>query len=70
MAHVIETRRADPGQELGGGQGALCEDLPGHVIELKHTAMSREIFAVGSINAAIFMSDQQKPGLYRMSDLL
>ena len=29
-----------------------------------------EFFAVGSINAAIFMSNQQKPGLYRMSDLL
>lgn len=40
------------------------------IITLSHTAMSREIFAVGSINAAIFMSDQQKPGLYRMSDLL
>ena len=40
------------------------------ILTLSHTAMSREIFAVGSINAAIFMSSQQKPGLYRMSDLL
>lgn len=40
------------------------------ILTLSHTAMSREIFAVGSINAAIFMSNQQKPGLYRMSDLL
>lgn len=40
------------------------------IITLSHTAMSREIFAVGSINAAVFMADQQEPGLYRMSDLL
>ncbi|MGI5893454.1 MAG: 4-hydroxy-tetrahydrodipicolinate reductase [Candidatus Merdivicinus sp.] len=40
------------------------------VITLSHTAMSREIFAVGSLNAAVFMKDQKKAGLYRMADLI
>ncbi|MEG2596820.1 MAG: 4-hydroxy-tetrahydrodipicolinate reductase [Oscillospiraceae bacterium] len=40
------------------------------VITLSHSAMSREIFAVGSINAALFLSSREQPGLYRMSDLL
>lgn len=40
------------------------------VITLSHTAMSREIFAVGSLNAAVFMKDKKDAGLYRMSDLL
>ena len=40
------------------------------IITLSHTAMSREIFAVGSINAAAFMVDCDKAGIYRMSDLL
>lgn len=39
------------------------------VITLKHSAMSKEIFAVGSINAALFLCCQ-KPGLYSMSDLV
>ena len=39
------------------------------VITLSHSAASKEVFANGSINAAIFLS--QKPaGLYDMSDLL
>ena len=39
------------------------------IISLSHSALSKEVFAVGAINAAIFM--QNKPrGLYDMSDLL
>jgi 4-hydroxy-tetrahydrodipicolinate reductase len=40
------------------------------IIELKHTAMSREIFAVGAVNAAVYMADQLLPRIYTMSDLL
>ena len=40
------------------------------VIELKHTASSRDVFAVGAIRAAKFMAKAQKPGLYDMSDVL
>ena len=40
------------------------------VIELKHTAMSREIFAVGAVNAAVYLADSVYPRIYTMSDLL
>ncbi len=36
---------------------------------LRHTAQSKEIFAVGAVNAALFMKNRQ-PGLYDMSDVL
>lgn len=39
------------------------------IIKLSHSARSKEVFAVGSINAAIFMKNQDK-GIYTMSDLL
>ena len=39
------------------------------LIELKHTALSRDIFANGALKAAAFLVSQ-KPGLYSMNDLL
>lgn len=39
------------------------------VIEVKHSATSREVFAVGAVRAAIFMY-QKAPGLYSMADLV
>ena len=39
------------------------------LIELKHTALSRDVFAVGAINAARFLANRA-PGLYDMNDLL
>ena len=39
------------------------------VIELKHSAASKEVFATGSIRAALFLVNQ-KPGLYSMEDLV
>ena len=39
------------------------------VITLSHSALSKEVFAVGAINAALFLKDKPK-GLYDMSDLL
>lgn len=39
------------------------------LIELKHTALSRDIFANGALKAAAFLVTQ-KPGLYSMNDLL
>ena len=35
-----------------------------------NSAMSREIFAVGSLNAAVYMAGKREAGLYRMSDML
>lgn len=40
------------------------------VMEIKHTALSREIFAQGAVEAAKFMSGVQTPGLYDMSMLV
>ena len=40
------------------------------VIELKHTAASRDVFAAGAIKAAKFMAAVTKPGLYDMSAVL
>lgn len=39
------------------------------VIEIKHTATSKEVFAVGAARAAVFLVDQ-KPGMYAMKDLI
>ena len=39
------------------------------VITLSHSAQSREVSAVGSVNAALFLAGRQ-PGMYQMSDLL
>ncbi len=39
------------------------------VLEIKHTALSREIFAAGAIKAAKFIVDKG-PGLYNMEDIV
>lgn len=39
------------------------------VITLGHQAMSKEIFAVGALNAALFLVGKE-PGLYNMGDLI
>ena len=40
------------------------------IVTLTHTAMSREIFAVGALNAAVFLSGCREARLYAMSDLI
>ena len=40
------------------------------IIELKHTAMSRGIFAVGALNGAVYMAGVKEPRIYTMADLL
>jgi 4-hydroxy-tetrahydrodipicolinate reductase len=40
------------------------------VIEIKHTALSRDIFASGAVRAAKFMAGVRKPGIYDMQNLL
>ena len=39
------------------------------IIEIKHTATSKEIFAVGAVKAAHFLSNK-KPGFYNMDNLI
>ena len=40
------------------------------VIELRHSAASRSIFAAGAVRAAKYICCAKKPGLYNMSDVL
>ena len=40
------------------------------VLEIRHTAYSREIFAVGAVRAAGFLKSRTEPGLYNMQDLV
>ena len=40
------------------------------VIELRHSAQSREVFASGALKAARFLAQCREPGLYDMEDLL
>lgn len=42
---------------------------PDEIIELKHTALSKDIFALGAIRAAKFILNQ-KNGYYNMNDLI
>jgi len=62
-----------------GYHSVRCGDVPGeHTvifafegerIEISHRARTRDIFARGAINAAIFLSDRQK-GKYSMKDVI
>lgn len=40
------------------------------VIEIKHSAASKEVFAVGAVRAALFLTQQSAPGLFAMKDLI
>ena len=42
---------------------------PDEVITLRHTAYSRNIFANGAINAAVYLA-KKEPGLYNMSNMI
>lgn len=42
---------------------------PDEIIEIKHTALSRAVFANGALNAALFLHGKE-PGLYTMSDVV
>lgn len=40
------------------------------VVEIKHTAQSREVFAAGAVKAGAFLAECTEPGLYNMDDLV
>ena len=40
------------------------------VIEIKHTALSREVFAAGAVDAAAYLAAQTQPGLYNMGHVI
>lgn len=40
------------------------------LIEIRHVALSREVFAVGAVDAAAYLGSQIQPGMYDMSDVI
>lgn len=40
------------------------------IITLSHSARSKEVFAVGAVNAAEFMADSKAPGMYTMKEMI
>lgn len=40
------------------------------IIEIKHSAQSREVFAVGAVNAALYLATCREPGLYNMQNVI
>lgn len=43
---------------------------PDEVIEIKHSATSRQVFAQGALRAAQFLTNDCKPGMYNMNDIV
>lgn len=72
-------RQARPKNEIGissvrGGTIVGVHDVifagRDEVIEITHTAQSREIFASGAVKAAKFLAQVTQPGLYNMQQLV
>ena len=40
------------------------------IIEIRHSARSREVFAVGAVDAAAYLAAQTQPDMYDMSDVI
>ncbi len=55
------------GSIVGDHEVLFCG--PDEVITLKHTAYSRNVFANGAVNAAVYLA-KKEPGLYDMSALI
>jgi 4-hydroxy-tetrahydrodipicolinate reductase len=51
------------------GEHTILLAGPDEIIEIKHTALSRTIFANGALRAAAFMQNREK-GLYSMADVI
>lgn len=56
------------GNIVGEHSVIFCGDE--EILEIKHNALSRRVFARGAIEAAKFVSSDLKPGLYTMDDLI
>ena len=55
------------GSIVGDHEVLFCG--PDEVITLRHTAYSRNIFANGAVNAAVYLA-KKEPGLYNMGDMI
>ncbi|MBE8214734.1 MAG: 4-hydroxy-tetrahydrodipicolinate reductase [Endozoicomonadaceae bacterium] len=52
------------------GEHTVSFVMDGEEINITHRAFNRQIYAVGAIRAALWLQNQQKPGLYSMADVL
>lgn len=74
-----ERREKRPAHEIGihavrggtiVGEHAVLFCGRDEIIEIRHSARSREVFAVGAVDAAAYLAAQTQPGLYDMSDVI
>ena len=56
------------GGDIVGDHTVLFAGM-GELLELSHRATSRDVFAIGALQAALWVANQQ-PGLYRMKNVL
>ena len=67
------TNTKDPISVRGGGVHGIHEIIfmgEDEIIELKHTALNRRVFAKGTLAAAKWLSGVKKPGLYSFQDMM
>lgn len=67
-AHEIGIHAVRGGTIVGEHSVLFCGR--DEIIEIKHSALSREVFAVGAVDAAAFLAGQSAPGLYDMSQVI
>ncbi|MGE4549444.1 MAG: 4-hydroxy-tetrahydrodipicolinate reductase [Intestinibacillus sp.] len=67
-AHEIGISAVRGGTIVGDHSVLFCGR--DEVIEIKHSAQSREVFAVGAVNAAVFLAACREPGLYNMQHVI
>ena len=67
-AHEIGIHAVRGGTIVGEHSVLFCGR--DEIIEIKHSALSREVFAVGAVDAAAFLAKQSAPGLYDMSQVI
>lgn len=67
-AHEIGIHAVRGGTIVGEHSVLFCGR--DEIIEIKHSALSREVFAVGAVDAAEFLAAQTTPGMYDMSHVI
>ena len=67
-AHEIGIHSVRGGTIVGEHSVLFCGR--DEIIEIKHSALSREVFAVGAVDAAEFLAGQTEPGMYDMSHVI
>ena len=67
VPHKVEIKSVREGEVVGEHTVAFATG--GERLELKHTAHSRDAFAAGALDAAVWAAGK-KPGLYSMKDVL